>query len=120
LQAALDVDLAALGDQLVAGLGQLVPGHDVEPLGLVALLVVRRGPAPADRDRERGDGRPVRRVAHLGVAADVADDHDLVQAPGHGYVPWGTSMQRRTSLASLRFRSSSRSACGTDRTLTCT
>src|SRR5215472_5314656 len=37
-QAALDVDLRALVQIGIAGLGELAPGHDVEPIGLLMSL----------------------------------------------------------------------------------
>src|SRR5204863_414859 len=86
LQPALDVDLAALGEELVAGLGELVPGHDLEPLGLVLCPLPGRlvHPAgPVDSDGEVAHRRAALGVAQLRVLAEVADDHDLVKTASH-------------------------------------
>src|SRR5579859_1303549 len=80
LQAALDVDAPALLQELVALLGQLVPGHHPHPLGLFAAFAVGRAVLAADRDGEVRDRAAVGREPHLRVAAEVADDHHLVQA----------------------------------------
>src|SRR5262249_36101186 len=61
-------------------LAAVTPDADPEPVGgldpLAGLLVLRR---LVDRDREARHGPPVRGVAKLGVAPEVADDLDLAQ-----------------------------------------
>ena len=47
LQAAFHIDLLALGQVLLANLGQVAPGHYVEPFGFLAALAVRRVPRAA-------------------------------------------------------------------------
>mgnify|MGYP003345744100 CR=1 FL=1 len=68
-------------------LGLLAEDDDAEPLGLflpgaVLVLVV-----PVHGDRELGDGLPVRRVAHLGIAPEVAHQNHLVHAAHRRLVP---------------------------------
>src|ERR1700675_1422313 len=80
LEATLDEDLVALAEGLGGALGTIAPDADPEPVGrldpLAGLLVLR---ALVHRDVELGDRSTVRRVAHLGVSAQVADDHRLAE-----------------------------------------
>src|SRR5205814_2752804 len=86
LEATLDEDLVAFAQILGGALGAIAPDADTEPVGrldpLVGLLILR---ALVDRDVELGDRSTARRVAHLGIRAEVADDHHLAQ--GHRGAP---------------------------------
>src|ERR1700690_2356951 len=63
--AALDIDLAALGEILTAGLSLLAPDDDVVPLGLLLLLALLIGPALGGGDGELRDRPAARGEAHL-------------------------------------------------------
>src|SRR5206468_5347024 len=86
LQGALDIDLGALAQVFLGDLDEaLVEDHDAMPLG--ALLALARGavaPALAGREVEIGDARAVVGRAEFGVAAEIADENDLVDAASHG------------------------------------
>src|SRR5579859_2952070 len=75
-EAAVDVDLLALLDDLLRGLGLLAPAAHPIPVGLLGPLATAVGDA-VHRDREVADRAALRRHAHLGVTPDVADDRDL-------------------------------------------
>jgi len=79
LQAAFDVDRGALLEVLAHDLGQAAEERDAVPFGqfllfagLAVLRLVRGG------DRDVRDGVAARHVADFRVAAEVADDDDLV------------------------------------------
>src|SRR5690348_13945542 len=82
LEPALHEDLVALAQAFGRALGAIAPDADPEPVGrldpLAGLLVLR---ALVDRDVELGDRTAARRVAHLRIRPEVADDHHLAQ--GH-------------------------------------
>ena len=80
LQPALDVDLLALGQIFGQRLGRLAPQHDAVPLGFFLPLTGLVVPDLGRRHVDRRDGRAARRVAQLGVASEVADQNDLVDA----------------------------------------
>src|SRR5262249_4568937 len=80
LEPADDVGKAAFAEILVTGFRELVPSDDAEPLRFFLGLAVRPGPAAGDGDAERRDGRAVRGVAQLGIAAQVAQDGDLLKS----------------------------------------
>src|SRR5262249_7942256 len=76
-------DSRALADRLAHVLGHLAPADDVEEAGLLLpFLGVAVLPAATDSDTEVRLCRAAGRVAHLGVAGDVANDRDV--AVGHG------------------------------------
>ena len=80
LEAALDEDAVALAELLGGALGAVAEDADAEPVGALvdpAALVV--GLAVADGDGELGHRPAAGGVAHLRVAAQVADDHDLAE-----------------------------------------
>src|SRR5690554_656534 len=84
LQAALDVDLAALLQVLLGDLGQLVEHHHVVPLGaLLALTGLLVHPGVGGRQAQVGDRRTGGQEANLGILSQVADEDDLVDATGH-------------------------------------
>ena len=83
LDAALDEDLAALGEVLRADLGALAPHHDAVPLGALLALTVLVVPALAGRDAQLADALPARRVPHVGIGAEVSDEDDFVDSTGH-------------------------------------
>ena len=80
LQATLHEYLLSLREVLLQALGLLAPQVDVVPLGSflrASRLVV---PFLGGREAEFGDGRSARRVAQLGVTAQVADQNHFVDA----------------------------------------
>src|SRR5262245_11419993 len=79
LQAALDVHRAPFLEVLTSDLGQSVVEDDAMPLGFLLLLAaVAVLPVAGGGDADVADRCAAGRVAHLGVAAEVADDDDLV------------------------------------------
>ena len=80
LQAALDVDLLALGQVLGERFGRLAPEHDAVPLGLFLPLAGLVVPDLGRRHVERGDRGAAWRVAQLGVAPEIADQNHFVHA----------------------------------------
>ncbi len=79
---ALDEDEAALGEVLLAELGQLAVDHDVVPLRPVGRLAGIR----VEQALVRGQGEAgfpailLGHAEHLGLLAETADEDDLVQA----------------------------------------
>src|SRR5688500_9431666 len=71
LQAALDVALLTLRQILLQRLGLFAPQHHPVPLGFFLSLLVLVVPHLGSREVQRGDSRSARRVAELGVAAEV-------------------------------------------------
>ena len=112
-------DGAALREVLRAALGLVAEDGDAEVVGLVDPLA-RLVLAPAVHgDAEAADGRAARRVPQLGVARQVADEHDAVDVRhGSSYSSSGTvvasgSSARRTSAArGLRLRPARASGSG--------
>src|SRR5229473_638977 len=86
LQGALDIDLGALAQVFLGEFGEpLVEDHDAVPLG--ALLALARhlvAPALGGREVQIGDAHAVLGRADFGVAAEIADENDLVDAASHG------------------------------------
>src|ERR1039458_2223901 len=79
LQAALDVDFAALLQIFSGDFGEPLPEHDVVPLGAVlpfARLVLE---AFVGGDGELGHGRALRRVFDFGVLPQIADQLNSVE-----------------------------------------
>ena len=60
-------------------LALVTPDDDAEPLGLALPLPLRVAVVAVGGHAELRDGLSAGRVAHLGIAAEVADDHALVQ-----------------------------------------
>ena len=85
LQLALDIDRAALAQILLGDPGQvLVEDHHPVPLGAFALLAAAAVlPALGGGEREVHDLGAVLGASHLRVAAEVADQDDLVDAARH-------------------------------------
>src|SRR5690606_31103825 len=65
--------------QLAGGLGQLAPHVHVDVAGPLLVLASAAAEALVDGHAEPRHRAAVRRVAQLGVAGQVADDHHLVQ-----------------------------------------
>src|SRR5262249_42712967 len=86
LQGTLNIELRALAQVFLGDLDEpLVEDHDAVPFGALAPLA-RGAVAPALRGREVqiGDPGAVIGRADLGVAAEIADEDDLVDAASHG------------------------------------
>src|SRR5581483_1834242 len=84
LEAAVDRDGPALREVLGAVLALVAPHGDVEVVRLLGPLpggaVLAAG---VDREPQAADRHPARGVAQLGVAGQVADEHDAIDV-GHG------------------------------------
>src|SRR6185369_16045388 len=79
LQAALDVDRTALLQVFAGDLRQAVVEDHAVPFGLFLLLAALPVlPVARGGDADVAHRGAARRVAHLGIAAEVADDDDLV------------------------------------------
>src|SRR5882724_4327612 len=89
LQLALDIDLGALVQVLLRHVHDaLVEDDDPMPLGLLAALAgILVAPAFGGGEGEVGHARAVLRAADLGIAAEVADQNDLVDAACHDRSP---------------------------------
>src|SRR5690606_21106427 len=85
------VDPGTLGEVLIADLAELVPGHDAEPLRLLAGVIVAVLPGAVARHPERGDRAALSGVAHLRIGAEMAGELHLVQVLSHGSPPRCTS-----------------------------
>src|SRR5262245_40192706 len=85
--AALDVDLAALGEVLADDLGLPSPHHHAVPLGGFLLLAALVGPLLGGGDAEVRDRLLALRVAQLRVRAEVADQDHFVDAT-HAATPF--------------------------------
>src|SRR5262249_41354063 len=85
LQLALDIDLRSLAQVLLRNLDEsLVEDHDAVPLGLLApLAAVLVAPVLRSGHREVGDARAILRAADFGIAAEIADQDNLVHAACH-------------------------------------
>jgi hypothetical protein len=83
LQASFDINLLALGQVLFANLGKVTPGNDIEPFGLGMALAIRRVPGSAGRHTEGRHRAARRRVTHLRIPSQVANNHYFVEAPTH-------------------------------------
>ena len=70
----------------VVAWSKLAPGHDPEPLRLFPAFAIDVE-SPADGDAEGSHGAAVGGIAHLRVGAEVADDHDLIEAVRHRRSP---------------------------------
>ena len=110
LDAALDVDLGALAQVLRGELRLLAPGDDAEPLGLFLPLALLVLVVAVDGDRELGDRLTAGRVAHLRIAAQVADDHALVERHSTVLLAlWAIDAAGAASLSDSSMNSVSRS-----------
>src|SRR6516225_4214345 len=89
LQRALDIDLAALLQELLRHLRQpLVEDHDAVPFGLLAALAaVLVAPALRGGEGEIDDLQAVLGAADFGIAAEIADENDLVHGSSHVCLP---------------------------------
>lgn len=80
-EAALNTDFLALVKIGVAGLGKLVPGDNVEPIGIIStlslFLCVFRDTL-THGEGEFGNGCSVLGVAHFGVFSKITNKNDLV------------------------------------------
>ena len=87
LQRALDIDLAALLQEPLADIHQaVVEHHHAVPLrALAPLAAALVAPAFRGRQRQVGDPRPVLGRADLRIAAQIADQNDLVDAASHSF-----------------------------------
>src|SRR5262249_6443559 len=103
LERALDVDRPPLAQVLPRGLGLLAPHDDTVPLGPLFLFARRVAPPVGGRHREVGDRGAALREADFGVAAEVADQDDLVDAC-HDVLPDRGGRDRRdeTTIAAAR------------------
>src|SRR5258706_6767035 len=79
---ALDQDLAALGEVLLREVGLLAEQHHPVPLGLVLPAAVAVGPALVRGEIQRRDRGAALGVAHLGIAAQAAEEDDPVETHG--------------------------------------
>src|SRR3954452_21890727 len=83
LEAPVDRDGPALGEVLRAVLALPIPDGDVEVVGLLCPLAARAVlAARVHRDAEAADGGATGCVAKLGIARQVADEHDAIDV-GH-------------------------------------
>src|SRR6266478_2045026 len=89
LKAALDEDLAALGEVLSAVLRRLAPDDDAVPLGPLLLLACLVRPRLVGGDGEVRHRLPAGRVPDLGITAQIADQDDLVDAARHACLASG-------------------------------
>src|SRR5581483_9221680 len=87
LQASFDVDLLVFLEVRFADFGQVPPGHYIEPLKFLAAFALGADPTAAGHDAEAGHRASTRRIAHLWITAQVADNHDFVQASTHNNTP---------------------------------
>src|SRR5581483_34609 len=79
LEPAVDRDRAALREVLRAVLALVPPDRDVEVVRLLGPLAGRAVlAARVDGEAEAADRRAARRVPQLGVAREVADEHDAI------------------------------------------
>ena len=79
LQAAFHKHEAALGQVLGAVLRRFLEHHDAVPLGTVHTVAVAVRVGFVRGDVERADGAAALGIAQFGIAAEPADDHNLVQ-----------------------------------------
>jgi len=80
MQPSFHIDLFAFLHHLLADLGQLIEGHDREPLRFLSLLPVLSWTEFATgRDAELHHGPTIRQFPSLRVPTHVADDHDLIE-----------------------------------------
>src|SRR5262245_57270961 len=82
-QPALDQDRLTLREVLADHLGRLPPGIAIDEHDILALLAIRRAPAPIDRYADRCHRLTRRSLAKGKVAGDVAHEHDFVETGGH-------------------------------------
>src|SRR5262249_18616721 len=85
LQRTFDIDLAALAQILFRDLRQpLVEDHHTVPFGLLAALAaVLVAPVLRGGDREIDDLQAVLGAADFRIAAEIADENDLVHGSSH-------------------------------------
>src|SRR5690606_16998431 len=76
------------GEILVAELGELVPGDDIEPVRLLAAVArVRAAHKPGDGDPKRRHRRTIGSKPHFGISAQVTGDDHLVIFTSHCVLP---------------------------------
>src|ERR1044071_1666734 len=84
VQATVDGHRPSLGEVLRAALALVAPDRDVEVVGLLAPLAGGGVlAARVDGETQAAHGRPARGMAELGVARQVSDEDDAVDACGH-------------------------------------
>src|SRR5579859_591221 len=99
LHLALDVDLVALGAELLDDVDQGAEHRHAVPLGALALLArLPILPALAGGEGDRRDPRAVAHGADLRVLAEVADQDDLVHGTSHVRNPSEVIRGRAVSL----------------------
>jgi hypothetical protein len=87
LQTTFDKDLAALLQILTDDLSQLAPEHEAMPLGTLLTLAFTIVPTLVGRQGDVGHRGATRCVANFGITPQIADEDNLVDAPGHGTAP---------------------------------
>ena len=88
MQAAFDVDLAALLQIFSGDLRQTLPEHDVVPLGAILPLAALVFETLVGGERNLGHGRAAGGVLDFGIFAQVADENYFVDAFScHGSAP---------------------------------
>src|SRR5205807_8415596 len=97
LQAALDIDLPALGEVFAAVFRGLAPDHDAVPLGPFLLLALLVGPVLVGGDGEIGHRLSAGRVSDFGILAQVAYQDDLVDAAARHDCLWGKRSRNRST-----------------------
>ena len=80
LQAAFDVDFAALFQILAGNFRQPLPEHHVVPLGTVLPVAVFAFEALVGGQGDLGDRCALRRELHFGILAKVSNQDDFVDA----------------------------------------
>src|SRR5262249_2268943 len=80
LQPSLDVDLLALRQILGQRFGLLPPDRNAMPLGLLLALAAFVVPHFRRGHVDRGDRCAARRVSKLGIASEIADEDQFVDA----------------------------------------
>src|SRR5262249_38004626 len=87
---AFDIDLRTLAHELLRDLGQLfIEDHDPVPFGaLLALAGLAIAPGIRRGHRHVHHGPAILHGPHFGVAAEIADQDDFVDAARHGGPPW--------------------------------
>src|SRR5665213_2308788 len=121
LEAALDVDHAALLEVLAAELGELavagVPHHDVVVVGVLAALAAGILAVAIGGDGQVADGGSAGCEAQLRVAGEAADEHHAVERAGH-QVSSSSAMRTAAGTSSTSSSPSSSSAPSSSRAAT--
>src|SRR5450755_3014022 len=121
LEAALDVDHAALLEVLAAELGELavagVPHHDVVVVGVLAALAAGILAVAIGGDGQVAHGGSAGCEAQLRVAGEAADEHHAVERAGH-QVSSSSAMRTAAGTSATSSSSSSSSAPSSSRAAT--